>query len=70
MKMETIGRESLGAYQILIYRHILTDGRLRFVAETETDAEDRFILDHWNLGALRRQIREVLPIRQMFKARL
>lgn len=70
MKMETIGKESLGTYRVFLYRRTLSDGRMRFVAETENGQEDRFILDHWNLGALRRQIREVLPIRQMHKARL
>lgn len=68
MKMETIGKESLDGYRVSLYRRTLNNGRFWFVAETEIEGNDRFILDHWNLGVLRRQVREILPLRKAFRA--
>lgn len=43
----------------------LTNGKVGYGAEINWNSQEKILIDHWNLGALKRQVNELLPIMKM-----
>ncbi|MCB1214528.1 MAG: hypothetical protein KDK66_03515 [Deltaproteobacteria bacterium] len=47
------------------FRTTLKNGRTGYGAAIKWSKEEKILLDHWNLGALKRQVSEWFPVMQM-----